>query len=102
MAGAPEAETVELLPPGEPAYEDAQVAVAEAFAATPAPEPSLETASVPVTDHAEERAVFVEHRPEPAAPVDAEPEHAPRQYDVPPAHEDTSPPANPRRGWWRR
>ncbi len=37
-----------------------------------------------------------------AAAVESEPERAPIAYNVPPAVEVTSPPANPRRGWWRR
>jgi ribonuclease E len=38
-----------------------------------------------------------------AAPAESEPaERTPIAYNVPPPVEVTSPPANPRRGWWRR
>ena len=79
--GAPEAETIELIPPS-PAQDDPARDVAEAFTATPAPpETDLDTASVPVADG--EAATLV-----PAAAAE------------PPAA--SAPAANPRRGWWRR
>ncbi|HKT16543.1 MAG TPA: Rne/Rng family ribonuclease [Stellaceae bacterium] len=39
---------------------------------------------------------------ESAAQPESEPERAPAAYNVSPAHEVSGPPANPRRGWWRR
>jgi ribonuclease E len=38
----------------------------------------------------------------PAAPAEAAPERTPIAYNVPPAQDVSGPPANPRRGWWRR
>jgi ribonuclease E len=82
--GAPEAETIELVPPG-PDQDDPVREIAAAFTAAPdPPEDDEETASVPVADGNASRA------PAAATPAEAEP----------PA--PSAPPANPRRGWWRR
>jgi ribonuclease E len=88
---APETETIELVPP-PPVHEQASRDVAEAFTSAPAlPEAVHATASVPVSDGNGEAS----HHP-------SEPERASIHYNVPPPHEVTDPPANPRRGWWRR
>jgi ribonuclease E len=71
--------------------------VAEAY------EPPSAAASSPETPS--ERVEAAE--PEPAAAPGTEtpapePERSPAAYNVPPTHEVSGPPANPRRGWWRR
>jgi ribonuclease E len=71
--------------------------VAEAYeppaAAPPLPEPSAER-----IEAAEPEPAAAPHTETPAP----EPERSPAAYNVPPTHEVSGPPANPRRGWWRR
>jgi ribonuclease E len=62
-------------------------------AAPPPPEPSAER-----IEAAEPEPAAAPHTETPAP----EPERNPAAYNVPPTHEVSGPPANPRRGWWRR
>ncbi len=88
----PETETIELVPP-ERLHDEAAGDVVEAFAAPPAPPASgLDPESVPVADG--DTAPESEDTPEET--------QRPAAYNVPPPHEVTGPPPNPRRGWWRR
>jgi ribonuclease E len=104
------------LRPGEPGYsgpaeefgdesefspdDDAEAGheptAAEPLAAEPeaAPEPRPAAAQAP-HEH-------VETPPARPDPTENEPERAPSAYNVPPPQEVSGPPANPRRGWWRR
>ena len=86
----PIAEIVEYMPPAAARDDDAAVEMAEALNASPAPATQLESGaeSVPVAERGDYAA-------EPSRP--AEPPSASS-----PAPEGGSPPANPKRGWWRR
>jgi len=85
----PIAEIVEYVP-ALPERDNAGAEMAEALTASPAPGAQIEsgTESVPVAERGDYAA-------EPARPV------GPAAANVP-AHEVTNPPANPKRGWWRR
>jgi ribonuclease E len=84
---APIAEIVEYVPT-TPMRNDAAAEMAEALHASPAPAAHIESGaeSVPVAERGDYAA-------EPTRPVE------PAQT---PAHEVSSPPVNPKRGWWRR
>ena len=89
----PETETIELIPP-ERQHDQAADAVAEAFAAPPAPPSAtgLDPGSVPVADGDEA----------PEAENPAENSQRAAAYNVSPPREVSGKPPNPRRGWWRR
>ena len=62
-------------------------------------------ATVSPAEPADERIERAEPEPAAAPRAEASPpesERGPAAYNVPPTHEVSGPPANPRRGWWRR
>jgi ribonuclease E len=79
-------------------------APAEAAPDTPAPFSTPDFAPAAHTDKrpAPEVPVAQPHVEAEKAPAHAEEERAPTAYNVPPPQEVSGPPANPRRGWWRR
>src|SRR5579883_2146431 len=94
----PIAETVEYVD-SSPAQEEAVPDVVEALHESPAPA-GLEggAESIPVSEHGDHPVTI-----EPPAPVTpAEPAPATTETPQTVAHEVTSSPANPKRGWWRR
>ena len=95
----PTAETVELVEPAS-AFDEPAREIEDAFAAVDAStEAEMEIASIPIAGGTESPASRTAPEPAPSPAAAATPVV---QYDVPPAHEAATPPANPKRGWWRR
>ncbi len=110
------AETVEIVPLA-PSGDNAATSIEAAFSPPQAAmaQTDVEIASVPVGEHGDREEIFVEPVAASAAPAPVavnvparattqpvEEERHPVQYNIPEPHEVTGPPANPRRGWWRR
>ncbi|MGO8914335.1 MAG: hypothetical protein ACLQJR_00340, partial [Stellaceae bacterium] len=97
-AAGPIAEQIEYVPPPEP-HEDVMRELEAAFTAAPAPSaPEIGVDTVPVSDRGDHLPA-----PEPAPAAAASPPPAPPAAAPElPTHEVTGPPANPKRGWWRR
>jgi ribonuclease E len=92
-----EAERVEYVY-DEPQGDNAAAEMVDALAASPGPAMRDNGAeSVPVADQGD----HIEEAP-PAAPASAAAADEAPAASQPPAHDVTGPPANPKKGWWRR
>ena len=112
QSGAPQAETVELMPVPD-AGDDTVEEMVEAFVEPTVPAAgAFATETIPLGEEGELARTEESEPPhaaqppqEPVAPPPAAPDEgrrAPAQHNAPPTVEVTGPAEKPRRGWWRR